>query len=85
MSASHSMRRGRLRSKRLLESYRHEFGYAHFFHGHAVKRARGFHRALIVRDDDELSTSRHLHYFIGEATDVGFIKGRVNFVEQAER
>src|SRR6266705_4950699 len=69
----------------LFESYRYKFRYTHFFHRHAIKRARGFHRALVVRDDDELGVCGHSDDFITEAADVGFIKRSIDFVEQAER
>src|SRR6266571_2054243 len=69
----------------LFESYRNKFRYAHFFHCHAIKSARGFHGALVVRDDDELGVCGHSDDFISEAADVCFIKRSIDFVEQAER
>src|SRR6266498_2591174 len=69
----------------LFESDRYKFRYAHFFHRHAIKRARGFHRALVVCDDDELGVCGHSDDFISEAADVCFIERSIDFVEQAER
>src|SRR6266581_7108510 len=69
----------------LFESDRYKFRHAHFFHRHPIKRARGFHRALVVRDDDELGVCGHGDDFISEAADVCFIKWSIDFVEQAER
>src|SRR5258708_6243144 len=77
-----SVRTGR--APGLFEPDGDEFGHANFFHRNAVKRARGFHCAFVVRDDDELSVGRHGHNLVGEASDICFIKRRVDFVEQAE-
>ncbi len=52
--ASRSVRTGRPRSW-LFEPDGDQLGDADFFHRHAVKSARGFHCAFVVRDDDELS------------------------------
>ena len=65
----------------LFELDGNEFGNAGFLHGHAVKRARGFHRPLVVGDNDELRVRRHGDNFIGEAADICFIEGRIDFVE----
>ncbi len=43
------------------------------------------HRALVMRDDDELGASLELAYQPSEGRDAELIQGRVNFVEQTER
>src|SRR5207237_3822955 len=70
---------------RLLELDRDKLRHAHFFHRHAIRRARRFHRALIVRDDDELRVGRHRNNFVGETPDVRFVERRIDLVEQTER
>ena len=63
----------------------YELRNAGFLHRDAVKCARLLHRAFVMGDDDELSIDGHLHNLISEASDIRFVKWRVNFVEQAER
>ena len=46
---------------------------------------RGFHRRLVVGDEQELHLLAHLADHRGEAADVGFVQRRVDLVEQAER
>lgn len=54
-------------------------------HRNAIKHIRNAHRALGVRDDDELGFLLELPDDSVEAFVVGLIKGSVNFVQEAER
>ena len=58
---------------------------AALFHRDAVEHVGQFHRALVVRDDDELDViGEHLNE-PDEAQDVAFVERRVHFIEHAER
>ena len=54
-------------------------------HGDAVEHVGDLHRALAVRDHDELRVVGHRADRLGEAADVGLVERRVDLVEQAER
>src|SRR5262249_1387588 len=74
--------RGRVRA---LPANADKLGNARFLHRDAVKDAAHFHGLAIVRDDDELRLTTHIADEAGKAADVGFVKRRVDFVEDAER
>src|SRR5438093_718601 len=58
---------------------------ARLLHGHAVERVRHFHRALVVRDHDELRAAAHLADHLVVPADVRLVERGVHFVEEAER
>ena len=68
----------------LAEADADELRHAGFLHGDAVESLGGFHGALVVGDDDELSFERHFLNQAGEADGVGLVEGRIDFVEDAE-
>src|SRR6478672_4850613 len=68
-----------------LELYRHQLGDAHIFHSYTVKCSGHLHRPLVMSDNDELRVSGHLNDLISKASNVRFVKWRVDLVEQAER
>src|SRR6267378_7950559 len=57
---------------------------AGLLHRHAIKHAAHFHGLAVVSDDDELRLAAHVADQSREAPDVGFIEGRVDFVQDAE-
>src|SRR5260370_12449156 len=61
-----------------------EFGNARLLHRDAVEYAAHFHGLAVVGDDNELRLPAHFANQAGEATDVGFIEGRVDFVQDTE-
>ena len=64
---------------------RHQLRDARLLHRHAVEPVGELHRALVVRDDDELRPIRHLAHDLVEAVDVRLVERRVDLVEHAER
>src|SRR5882757_7008006 len=61
--------------------HRHEPGDAGFVHRHADQLRCELHGALVVRDEYELHTARHITHDIAETPDIVLIKRRVNFVQ----
>src|SRR5690606_17341594 len=59
--------------------------HTRLLHRHAVDPVRGFHRARVVRDDDELGFALELLEHRQEAPDVGFVQWRVHLVQHTER
>src|SRR5690606_6068749 len=57
---------------------------AALFHRHAVERLAFGHRALVMRDDDELRLADELLEEDDEALDVRLVERRVDLVEHAE-
>jgi hypothetical protein len=51
---------------------------AGLFHGDAIEDIGVFHRAVRVRDDDELGTGGHLLDGLCEAANVGLIERRID-------
>src|SRR5262245_58767483 len=62
----------------------HNFRHTLLLHRHAVHHRRRLHRALVMRDQDELRGRAHLLDHVREASDVGLIERRVHLVEDAE-
>ena len=54
-------------------------------HAHAVERVGGVHRALLVRDDDELGAVRVALHELEEAVDVDVVERGLDLVEDVER
>ena len=54
-------------------------------HGHAIKKIGGFHRALLMRDHDELGPVGVAAQQFDEAADVGFVQRGLDLVKQVER
>src|SRR6266508_2783571 len=77
--------RENLRPSVLLKSYRNKFRNADFLHSHTIECTRHFHGSLVMSNDNELRICRHLRDFISESSDVRFVKGCVDFVQQTER
>src|SRR5947209_15253059 len=67
------------------ELHTHDLRHARLLHGDAIHHRSGTHRALVVRDDDELRLRRHLADQFDEAPHVSVIQRRIDFVENAER
>ena len=52
---------------------------------YAVKVVGGFHRDLVMGNDDELCLDREIPDYLEESAAVGIIKRSVNFIENAKR
>src|SRR5579872_4732915 len=61
-----------------------ELGDAGLLHGDAVEDGAGLHGFAVVGDDDELRLAAHITHEAGEAADVGFVEGRIDFVKDTE-
>src|SRR5260221_597514 len=66
------------------ELHRDDFRDAGLLHGDAVHDGSGAHGALAVGDEDELRVQAHLLHHFRKAADIGFVEGRVHFVENTE-
>src|SRR3954452_10629526 len=64
---------------------RHDLRYAVIGHGYAVQRIRRVHRALLVRDDDELRAVGVAAQQREEAVDVEVVERGLDLVEDVER
>src|SRR5262245_33523578 len=62
----------------LVQVHRDELRHARLLHRHAVEVVGRFHRPLVVRDDDELRTIRHLAHELVVAIDVRLVERRVD-------
>ena len=62
-----------------------DLGHAVAGHRHAVERVGGLHRALLVRDHDELRAVRGTAQEREEAVDVEVVERRLDLVEDVER
>jgi len=69
----------------IFEPDRDLFADARFLHRDAVEDVRGGHRFFRVGDEDELREVGKFSEDGGEAADVGFVEGGVDFVQEAER
>ena len=58
---------------------------ARFLHGHAVEHVDHLHRALDVRDEDELRPIGHRADHLVVSGNVGFVERGIDLVEDAER
>src|SRR5829696_3014012 len=67
------------------ELSRHHAGDSVTAHAYAVQRVGGIHRALLVRDDDELRAVRVALYELEEAVDVDVVERGLDLVEDVER
>src|SRR3954454_7696467 len=70
--------------RRFVHLYAYEARDPRLLHGHAIEHVDRLHRALDVRDEDELRASGHLADELVVAGYVGFIERRVDLVEYAE-
>ena len=59
--------------------------HARFLHRDAVQNVADAHRALVVRDDDELRLVKEFAHEVREAVDVRLVERRIDLVEDAER
>src|SRR5690242_15795921 len=69
----------------LLPIYRNKLRHARLLHGHAIEDRSLLHGAPVVCDHAELGLCAHLAYHLSETPDVGLIKRRIDFIQNAER
>ena len=68
----------------ILEAHGDLFAYARLLHSDTEEGGRGGHGLLRVSHDDELGPVKELGQDVNKATNVGFVKRCVDFVQYAE-
>ena len=69
----------------IFEADRHALRHARFLHRHAMQRVGRCHRALRMRNDDELRPGEKFMQHADESLGIGLVEGRIDFVEHAKR
>ena len=76
---------GRNLIPQVLQINRHQFGQTALLHGYAEESIRDFHGFSAVSDHDDLALTSDFSKQIVKTVDIGFIQGRIHFIQQAER
>src|SRR3989304_959450 len=76
------MLRGKI--KFLVKSYTYQFRYAFFLHCYTIQSASGFHRSLIVSNNNKLCVLAEVIQYSCKAIDVRIIKRGINFIKNTE-
>ena len=70
---------------RLIDIDGHKPRHARLVHRYTHELIRHLHRTLVVADEDELDSPRHVANDLAESAHIGIVERRVDLIEHAER